>query len=141
MLVIGELKYRLPLPQNGLSRPLLYAAIFISVMSTFTLAVAATPSPALPSPAQSDQAEPSSDIVVSGTRRLERTADQSLAPIDVVDSEALALTPSYDLTDRFAQTIPSFNLQRLPGVDGATFSRPASLRSLSPAETLVLVNG
>jgi len=82
-----------------------------------------------------------SDIIVTGTRRTERTAAQSIAPIDVIDPRVLAASPSADLDDKLAATVPSFNVQRVPGADGAIFSRPASLRNLSPDETLVLVNG
>ena len=103
--------------------------------------------PTAPSPDQEDHAPdtknaaPPSDIIVTGTRRLERTSAQSLSPIDIVDARALGQSSSYDLNDRIAQNVPSFNVVRTPGVDGAIFSRPASLRNLGPDETLVLVNG
>ncbi len=54
------------------------------------------------------------------------------------DPEDLDLQP---VGDTLAQLIPSFNVQKLPTSDGLQFVRPASLRNLSPDETLVLVNG
>lgn len=85
--------------------------------------------------------EAPSDIIVTGTRRTERTVAESIAPIDLVDPRALAISPSSDLNDKLAASVPSFNVQRMPGGDGAIFMRPASLRNLSPDQTLVLVNG
>lgn len=82
-----------------------------------------------------------SEIIVTGTRRSERTVAQSLAPIDVIDARSLAVSPSNDLNDKLAAAVPSFNVQRIPGFDGAIFSRPASLRNLGSDQTLVLVNG
>ncbi|WP_417449824.1 TonB-dependent receptor plug domain-containing protein [Kordiimonas sp.] len=80
-------------------------------------------------------------IIVTGTRGTNRTVFSSLAPIDVVSDKAIDQTASEDLLDTLAQTIPSFNVQRLPMADGLVFVRPATLRGLSPDHTLVLVNG
>lgn len=62
-------------------------------------------------------------------------------PIDVVSASDLAASPSRDLNDKLSQAVPSFNVQRLPLFDGAIFNRPATLRGLSPDQTLVLING
>tara|TARA_R110000782_G_scaffold268047_1_gene364005 strand:+ start:11659 stop:14040 length:2382 start_codon:yes stop_codon:yes gene_type:complete len=86
-------------------------------------------------------AEANTEIIVTGTRRGERTASQSLSPIDVLDARSLDASPSADLNDKLMASIPSFNVQRLPGVDGLIFSRPAALRNLGSDQTLVLVNG
>ncbi|MFO5979618.1 TonB-dependent receptor plug domain-containing protein, partial [Klebsiella pneumoniae] len=48
---------------------------------------------------------------------------------------------SSDLKEVLAQLVPSFVVQRLPMADGQVFVRPATLRGLSPDQTLVLVNG
>jgi iron complex outermembrane receptor protein len=88
--------------------------------------------------------EASSDlsaVVVTGTRRTTRTVFDSSAPMDVVQSADLQSVPSGDVNDKLAQTVPSFNVQRLPLNDGAIFNRPATLRGLSPDQTLVLING
>ena len=80
-------------------------------------------------------------VVVTGTRRIDRTAFESAAPVDVVSQEALRNVVSDEIMDKLAATTPSFNVQRLPAADGQAFVRPATLRGLSPDQTLVLVNG
>ncbi len=80
-------------------------------------------------------------VVVTGTRRVDRTAFESVAPVDVVSQEALRNVVSDEIMDKLAATTPSFNVQRLPAADGQAFVRPATLRGLSPDQTLVLVNG
>jgi iron complex outermembrane receptor protein len=80
-------------------------------------------------------------VVVTGTRRVDRTAFESAAPVDVVSQEALKSIVSDEIMTKLAATTPSFNVQRLPAADGQAFVRPATLRGLSPDQTLVLVNG
>ena len=102
---------------------------------------------ALASQAQAQQAPAQSTVtevetvVVTGTRRLDRTAFESVAPIDVVSQETLKSIVSDEIMNKLAATTPSFNVQRLPAADGQAFVRPATLRGLSPDQTLVLVNG
>ena len=91
-------------------------------------------------PAQSTATEVET-VVVTGTRRLDRTAFESAAPIDVVSQETLKSIVSDEIMNKLAATTPSFNVQRLPAADGQAFVRPATLRGLSPDQTLVLVNG
>ncbi|MEC3909169.1 TonB-dependent receptor [Sphingobium sp. CR2-8] len=86
-------------------------------------------------PAQQDA------IIVTGTRKSDRTLAQSLAPIDVVQSKALETVPSADLNDKLSRLIPSYQVQRNTVADGNIFFRSATLRNLSPDHTLVLVNG
>ncbi|MDZ3832325.1 MAG: TonB-dependent receptor [Sphingopyxis sp.] len=80
-------------------------------------------------------------IIVTGTRDARRTQFDTLAPIDILPSKAIDSSVSDDLSDTLAQLLPSFNVQRLPAADGLAFVRPATLRGLSPDQTLVLVNG
>jgi iron complex outermembrane receptor protein len=81
------------------------------------------------------------EVIVVGSRRAQRTVSESNVPVDVVGGEDLSTVPSSDLTDKLAQLIPSFNVPRLPGLAGSSFVRPATLRGLSPDQTLVLING
>lgn len=80
-------------------------------------------------------------VIITGTRQAQRTVYQSSAPIDVVNSDALQSTVSDELVSKLADQVPSFNVQRLPMSDGQVFVRPATLRGLSPDQTLVLING
>ncbi|ACI97774.1 TonB-dependent receptor plug domain-containing protein [Rhodospirillum centenum] len=81
------------------------------------------------------------EIIVTGTRGTQRTLYETLSPVDVISGDTIDSTVSSELVDSLAQTIPSFNVQRLPANDGLAFVRPARLRGLSPDQTLVLVNG
>ncbi len=80
-------------------------------------------------------------IVTTGTRRQDRTVLESIAPIDVLSNADLQST-GYTETNRIlADLLPSFNFP-LPSItDGTDHVRPATLRGLSPDQTLVLING
>ena len=80
-------------------------------------------------------------VIVTGTRRAERTVLESNVPIDVVSSADLQKTASADLNGKLQSVVPSYNVRRIPTADGSIFVRPATLRNLSPDHTLVLVNG
>ncbi|KAG1187779.1 hypothetical protein G6F35_014386 [Rhizopus arrhizus] len=80
-------------------------------------------------------------MLVTGTRASNRTQFETLAPVDVFTKEDIKSVESTDLKDVLAQLVPSFVVQRLPMADGQVFVRPATLRGLSPDQTLVLVNG
>ncbi|RMB12287.1 TonB-dependent receptor plug domain-containing protein [Eilatimonas milleporae] len=115
------------------------AGLLLSSASLLALAPASAQGAAADSGAGADDMV--EQIIVTGTRRAERTAFSSLAPIDIITSDAVDRTASEDLLDTLAQIVPSFNVQRLPLADGLVFVRPATLRGLSPDQTLVLVNG
>lgn len=80
-------------------------------------------------------------MLVTGTRRLDRTAAESMAPVDIISEDRLKLSVSSELTDKLMMDVPSFNVQRLPLSETTSFIRPARLRNLSPDQTLVLING
>lgn len=81
------------------------------------------------------------EVVVTGTRETGRTTFTTLVPVDVLSQDALQASATAQLGENLAQQIPSFVVQRLPTSDGLQFVRPATLRNLSPDQTLVLVNG
>lgn len=85
--------------------------------------------------------DPIEGIIVTGTRRVDRTAAESTAPIDVFDDRALATEAPSDMNDVLTNLIPSFNVGRQALGGASAFSRPASLRGLASDETLILVNG
>lgn len=80
-------------------------------------------------------------VIVTGTRETGRTEFESLAPVDVFSGTQIEGSASAEFGDVLAQLVPSFSVQRLPLADGQVFVRPASLRNLSPDQTLVLING
>lgn len=81
------------------------------------------------------------EVVVTGTRDAARTQFTSLAPVDVLSEAAVKASVSPALGDSLAAIVPSFNVQKLPTSDGLQFVRPATLRNLSPDQTLVMLNG
>jgi iron complex outermembrane receptor protein len=81
------------------------------------------------------------EVVVTGTRLANRTVTNSPVPIDVLTQEELTRS-GHSGTARVLQTlIPSFNYPTPTTPDGNTHVRSASLRGLSPDQTLVLLNG
>jgi iron complex outermembrane recepter protein len=80
-------------------------------------------------------------VVVTGTRVAARSALDTAAPVDVVSSAQLAQQGSSELNQQLAVALPSFNFPRPAITDGTDSVRPATLRGLSPDQTLVLVNG
>ncbi|PHY13315.1 TonB-dependent receptor, partial [Caulobacter sp. B11] len=80
-------------------------------------------------------------VVVTGTRIAGRTRLDTLAPVDVVNEKALTRTGTTELAQSLSTLAPSINFPRPAITDGTDHIRPATLRGLSPDQTLVLVNG
>ena len=85
--------------------------------------------------------EPVSDVIVTGTRRVNESAEHSLVPIAVISGTTLAETGSTDTAETLSQLLPSFNYPQPALTDGTDIVRPATLRGLQPDEMLVLVDG
>jgi iron complex outermembrane receptor protein len=82
-----------------------------------------------------------SDVTVVGTRGRPRTDINSPVPIDIISSKELLNTGQIDLAQMAQFTSPSF-VSVKTGLNGvANYADPASLKGLSPDQTLVLVNG
>lgn len=89
-----------------------------------------------------NKVEALSAIIVTGTRKVNRSATESSQPIDVVTTEDLEKrTGSSELGTALSKLIPSINFPRPSVADGTEFVRPAQLKGLSPDQVLVLVNG
>lgn len=82
-----------------------------------------------------------SDIIVTGTRRGDRTATESAVPIDVFNADALRSEGTGDMNNILRTLVPSFNVGQPTRADGSTFVRPPTMRGLPPDEVLVLING
>ncbi|HJU69484.1 MAG TPA: TonB-dependent receptor [Gemmatimonadaceae bacterium] len=80
-------------------------------------------------------------IVVTGTRRPERTAVEAPVPVDVLSAEDLQNTGLTETSQVIQMLAPSFNFPRPSVNDGTDHVRPATLRGLGPDQVLVLVNG
>jgi len=112
-----------------------------------TLAIAATPALAQETPAaepQADQTAPAAEdtqIVVTGTRAQGRSRLDTASPVDVLSGTALRNQGTTELGAALSTIAPSIDFPRPSAVDGTDAIRPATLRGLSPDQTLVLING
>ena len=81
-------------------------------------------------------------VEVVGSRSLNRSATESMVPVDLIDVAAItAANGQLDVNQLLQYVAPSFNSNRQSGSDGADHIDPATLRGLGPDQTLVLVNG
>ena len=80
------------------------------------------------------------EVVVTGTKRSERSASDLAVPVDVISRDDLRRQGSNDLLDILSSVVPSYNVGREPLNDAATLVRPANLRSLPTDSTLILFN-
>lgn len=103
--------------------------------------ILAAPAPVLAqTEATQDEARELDRVVVTGTRVAGRSATDTAAPLDVVGVQALERTGSPELNQALSVALPSFNFPRPGLTDGTDTVRPATLRGLSPDQSLVLVN-
>jgi len=96
---------------------------------------------ATPQQAATDtQSASGATVVVTGTRVANRTVLDTTAPIDVISAETLKNSGSTEMNQALAVALPSLNFPRPSLTDGTDTIRPATLRGMSPDQTLVLVN-
>ena len=89
---------------------------------------------------QAETTAASATVVVTGTRVATRTVLDTTAPVDVISAETLKNSGSTELTQALSMALPSLNFPRPALTDGTDTIRPATLRGMSPDQTLVLVN-
>src|SRR5689334_5420262 len=94
-----------------------------------------------PQPQAQGELPDQSTIIVTGTRRIDRTVGNSPVPVDVLSAESLQHTGFTEVNRVLAQEVPSFNFPQPSITDGTDVIRPATLRGLAPDQTLVLING
>lgn len=113
-----------------------------SALAVLALACASQPSFAQEANLDDEAKQQSADvIIVTGTRRTDRTVSESTVPIDVIGSEALLNQGTTETNRLLNNLVPSFNFPQPSLTDGTDSLRPATLRGLSPDQVLVLVNG
>ena len=114
----------------------------LSLASLFALlgpaASASGQTPETPAEANARSIE---EVVVVGSRaRVETRVEELPVAVDLFQGSDLERTGETDLGAALTKLSPSFNYTRLSLGDGGLFF-PATLRGLSPDQTLVLVNG
>ncbi len=115
--------------------------MFRTMKSAILAGVAATP--LLLGVAMAQQAaQPASDdvVIVTGTRVQNRSALDTAVAVDVIPTAVLEAGGVTEVNQALSVALPSFNFPRPSLNDGTDTIRPATLRGLSPDQTLVLVN-
>lgn len=92
-------------------------------------------------PSADTDAPDQNDIIVTGTRVAGRSKLDTISPVDVLGGAALRQQGTTELASSLAAVAPSIDFPRPSAVDGTDAIRPATLRGLSPDQTLVLING
>jgi iron complex outermembrane recepter protein len=91
--------------------------------------------------ADADSNSALSEVIVTGTRTSGLKATDSPAPVQVVDGSQLTRTPATpDLSQTLGALVPSLEVANTGG-DLSALTLQVALRSLSPNDTLVLING
>ena len=114
-----------------------------SALPMLALALAAA-APAAAQTAQASADEKAGDdkiVIVTGTRRTDRSILDSASPIDVVGAAEIASQPASNVLDIVRALVPSFYVGQNTIADASTFVRAPSLRGLSADEVLVQLNG
>ena len=90
--------------------------------------------------AEDQTADPLDMVIVTGTKITGLRADDSAAPVQVLDAGSLGRTGQPDLLQAMSQNVPAFTVQGNGG-DSQNLTVAAALRGLNPNNTLVLING
>ena len=114
---------------------------FALATSSLALIAAAAPAAAQDAAPPADTPPASEQIVITGSRAASRTVDNSPVPVDVISQAALSTSGTGEVNRILNKLVPSFNFPQPAITDGTDAVRPATLRGLSPDQTLVLVNG
>src|SRR3989441_7960777 len=112
-----------------------------TILAASTLAAAKNIATAEENPAGAPSVGEAEEIIVTGTRRQDRTVVESSAPIDVIGGPNLVDQPSSNMLDTLSNLVPSFIVGQNSISDASSFVRSPSLRGLPADEMLVMLNG
>jgi iron complex outermembrane recepter protein len=126
---------------NRLTRTALYSSLSLAALAAAPAFAQSPQDPPTDEVETPDARAPGDEIIVTGTRRTDRTVADSPVPIDVISAETLSQSGFTETNRLLNQQVPSFNFPQPAITDGTDVVRPATLRGLSPDQTLVLVNG
>jgi iron complex outermembrane receptor protein len=90
------------------------------------------------SPSKTIEAE---RIQIIGSRRMNRSPSNALAPLDIISKQDLKHRGNSDIISTLSNVIPSYNASQEAISDAGTMVRPANLRGLPTDSMLILVNG
>jgi iron complex outermembrane receptor protein len=80
-------------------------------------------------------------VQIIGSRRMNRSPSDALAPLDVINKQHLKSRGNSDIISTLSNVIPSYNVRQEAISDAGTMVRPANLRGLPTDSILILVNG
>jgi iron complex outermembrane receptor protein len=98
------------------------------------------PAPTPQSSADASTPGNNNEIVITGTRAAGRSRLDTASPVDVLSVNSLQHQGTPELGSAIAAVAPSVDFPRPSATDATDAIRPATLRGLSPDETLVLIN-
>ena len=120
-------------------------ALFTSTATAACLFAADSASAAQPTTGSVNASQPApaskEEIVITGTRRTDRTVTNSASPIDVISAQELTTQPTANLLDTVKNIVPSFYVPQNSISDASSFVRAPSLRGLPGDEVLTQING
>ena len=87
-----------------------------------------------------DNSDTVNEVVVTGTRVVGQSQINSISPVQVIGAPQLTDQGTRELATGLSTIAPSLDFPRPALTDGSDTVRPATLRGLSPDETLVLVD-
>ena len=118
----------------------LATASAIALLSASPAFAQATQAPATAAQNAQGAAPSGEEIVITGTRASGRTRLDTIAPVDVLSATDLKRQGTTETAAALANVAPSIDFPRPAVTDATDAIRPATLRGLSPDETLVLIN-
>jgi iron complex outermembrane receptor protein len=122
-------------------KPFLLLAAAASLAAAATHPVAAQQRPSAVADTGAAPESGLTEVIVTGTRRVDRTAEQSSAPIDVLSGTDLESQVTTNMLDTLSSAVPSFIVGQNSISDASSFVRSPSLRGLPGDEMLVMLNG
>jgi iron complex outermembrane receptor protein len=115
------------------------------IVAAATLAAGTNLAVAQDKPADSASATASEgtlgEVIITGTRRKDRTVAESSAPIDVLSGADLSVQSTGNMLDTLSNMVPSFIVGQNSISDASSFVRSPSLRGLPADEMLVMLDG
>ena len=81
------------------------------------------------------------EVIITGTRRTDRTVTDSASPVDIISNVELRSQPAANMMDQLRSIVPSFFVGQNTISDASSLVRAPSLRGLPSDEILVMLNG
>jgi len=112
-----------------------------TLLATAIMAAFATAPVAAQQTQDTQNLEPTAQVVVLGSRTQPKSALDTTVPVGLVNLKDMQSTGMQELGKVLQDLDPSFNFTSTFISDGTDIIRPATLRGLGPDQLLVLVNG